>query len=80
MAMMLQLLKSAWLPIMKWGGLFIGALFFIFKIRQSGKDAIIQENIKETLNSVQEHEKIQNNLNRASDSKLDKLLQNYTRD
>ena len=80
MAQILELLKPFWLPIAKGFFLVAGGLALWLQAKKSGEQTIKQQNVENTLKAVEENDKIKNDLNRASDVELDKLLEKYTRD
>jgi len=47
-------LKPFWLSIVKWGAVTLAVMAILFKVRQSGKDAVMVENLEKDLNNAKE--------------------------
>lgn len=68
---MLELLKPFWLIICKWGAIFGGILLVILKARQSGKQVEQRKEAIETLRGVKVRDKIQDEVDSASDADIE---------
>lgn len=77
---MIELLKPFWMGVIKWGAIVGGILLVLFKVRQSGKDAVQNENIKETLEGVKVRDKIKDNIVTADDVERKRLRKKWNRD
>lgn len=80
MQTILMFLKLFWIPLVKFGGLIIAGVLFWFRAKKSGEDAIKQRDLESTLKATQDYDNAKNTISKLSDSKLDKLLSEYTRD
>jgi hypothetical protein len=47
-------LKPFWLSIVKWGAVTLAVMAILFKVRQSGKDAVMVENLEKDLSNAKE--------------------------
>lgn len=56
---MLAFLKPYWLTIAKWGGIVLGVLLVLVKVRQSGKDAVRVENLEKGLEDAKTSNEIE---------------------
>ena len=77
---MAELLKPFWLGIVKWGAIMGSVLLVIFKIRQSGKDAVRNETMVETLRGVRERDKIKDNIAKSDNANRKRLREKWQRD
>lgn len=66
--------------IIKYVGLAIGILVILFKTRQSGKDSIKVDILKETVKGVEIRDKVKNNISTASSSERKRLRKKWNRD
>lgn len=80
MGIILAALKPLWIPIAKYGAIAAGFFIFWLQAKKSGEATIKQQNIENTLKTTQDYDNAKDNLSSASDTKLDKLLSQYTRD
>jgi len=55
-------------------------LLVVFKIRQSGKNSVIQENTVSTLNAVKQREKTSQFVDNAGDNERKRLRSRFNRD
>lgn len=46
--------RSSWLSIAKWGGIALGVLLVLLKVRQFGKDAVRVETLEKDLENAKE--------------------------
>lgn len=76
---MLTLIKPFFLIIGRWIAIISGVLLVLFKIRQSGTQAEQRKEAMETLAGVKTRDKIENDIARTSDSKLNKLCKKWTK-
>ena len=65
--------------IIKWGAAIGFVLMVLFRVRQSGKDAVYNKQVKESLEGVKARDKIENDILIASDDKLSKLRKEWTK-
>lgn len=76
---MMGIFKPFWLMIIKWGATIGFVLMVLFRVRQSGKDAVYNEQVKESLEGVKARDEIENSIINASDDKYNKLRKKWTR-
>lgn len=77
---MIELLKPFWSATVKYCLIVGAALLVLFKARQSGKESVRNENIKESLKGVKVRDKVENNVISAPDSERDRLRKKWQRD
>lgn len=75
---MLTLLKPLWLKIAQWGAIIGGIALVLLKVRQSGKEAVENKDIKDTLHGIQIRDKVEGDINALSDSDFAKLHDEWT--
>jgi len=71
--------RPFWLMIVRWGATIVFILLMLFKVRQSGKDAVYNKQVKESLEGVKARDKIENSIITASDDKSSKLRKKWTK-
>ncbi len=76
---MYELLRPIWITLVKWGAIVGGILLILFKVRQSGKDIVRNENIKETLDGVEARDKVEDHIVASSDLERRRLRKKWTR-
>lgn len=73
------LLRPIWSIIVKWGGVFVGVIFILFKSRQAGKDAERVDNLKATLKGMQKRDEVENTVTASNDSQYKRLRKKWER-
>lgn len=76
---MLEFLKPFWIAIAKWIVLAAGAVAFILKMRQDGKDSQKAEDVEQTLKGVQIRDTVEQNINNASTAERQRLREKWNR-
>lgn len=77
---MIALLKTAWLQLLGIGVFVLSLILALLQVRKSGKDAVRYENLKKTLDAVQERERIKYDIKGMSTSERNKLRKRWQRD
>lgn len=77
---MLKIISLLQSNIIKYIGLTIGILVILFKTRQSGKDSVKVDILKETVKGVEIRDEIKNNISSASNIERKRLRKKWNRD